>query len=319
MPTLGEIYELAVRLGMEADPRGQEKVKRDLDRVKQDYEDMKEKEKEEFDLESLVNPYPDTRILNGEKNLPIEGIILGIDMEIGEVLLADRLRSQGKKINLILSHHPEGYALAGFYEVMHMQADVLNKFGVPINVAEGILKKRIEEVGRKVMPINHARAVDAAKLLDFPFLCVHTPADNLVTRFLQDSMDKEKPDRVKDVLDLLKDIPEYKQATKGKAGPKIISGNKDNRTGKIFVEMTGGTEGAKEAMEKLAQAGVGTLVQMHLSEDHRKAAEKHHLNVIIAGHMASDTIGINLFLDELTKKAELEITPCSGFKRVERH
>ncbi|MEW5767774.1 MAG: NGG1p interacting factor NIF3 [bacterium] len=318
MPTLGQIYELAVRSGIEADPRGQEEVERDLARVKSDYEDMKEKEKEEFDLESLANPYADTRILYGEKDLSVEGIIVGIDMEIGEVLLADRLRAQGKKIDLILAHHPEGYALAGFYEVMHMQADVLNKFGVPINVAEGILKDRIEEVGRKVMPVNHARAVDAAKLLDLPFLCVHTPSDNLVTRFLQDYIDKEKPNRVKNLLDLLKGIPEYKQAVKDKAGPKIINGDKENRVGKVFVEMTGGTEGAKESMEKLAQAGVGTMVHMHLSEDHRKEAEKHHLNVIIAGHMASDTIGINLFLDELTKKAELEITPCSGFRRVER-
>lgn len=318
MPTLGEIYELAVRLGMEADPRGQEQVERDLARTKNDYEDMKDKEKEEFDLESLVNPYADTRILHGEKDRSIEGIMVGIDMEIGEVVLADRLREQGKKIDLILAHHPEGYALAGFYEVMHMQADVLNKFGVPINVAEGVLKDRIEEVGRKVMPVNHSRAVDAAKLLDLPFLCVHTPSDNLVTRFLQDSVDKEKPDRVKDVLDLLKEIPEYKQAIKDKAGPKIITGDKNNRAGKVFVEMTGGTEGAKEAMGKLAQAGVGTLVHMHLSEDHRKEADKHHINVIIAGHMASDTIGINLFLDELTKKPELEIIPCSGFRRVVR-
>ena len=58
-----------------------------------------------------------------------------------------------------------------------------------------------------------------------------------------------------------------------------------------------GTEGSKEAFEKLARTEVGTIVGMHMSEDNLKEAEKNHINVIIAGHMSSDTIGINLILD----------------------
>lgn len=72
-----------------------------------------------------------------------------------------------------------------------MQADILNKFGVPINVAEDILSDRIKEVQRRVMPINHTRAVDAARLLNIPFMCVHTPADNAVTTYLQQLIDNK--------------------------------------------------------------------------------------------------------------------------------
>jgi len=57
---------------------------------------------------------------------------------------------------------------------------------------------------------------------------------------------------------------------------------------------------------------------MHLSEDHRKEAEKNHLNVIIAGHISSDTLGLNLLLDEISKDNSLEIIECSGFKRFSR-
>ncbi len=315
---LDKIYQFAVKRGMELDPRGKQEVKNELEKAKKDFEAMKPDEKDGFDKEGLWNPYSDTRILYGERKRQIRRILVGIDMEIGEVLLAERLREKGNKIDLILSHHPEGYALAGFYEVMHMQADILSKYGVPINVAEGLLEKRIKEVERKVLPLNHARAVDAARMLDIAFLCVHTPADNHVASFLQSKFDKGNHSTVGDIIKFLKTIPEYKEGFKNKAGPKVIAGSEKNRAGKILAEMTGGTEGAKELLEKMSQAGIGTIVGMHMGEENLKEAEKHHINVVIAGHMASDTLGMNLLIDHLVREERLEITPCSGFRRMER-
>ena len=69
--------------------------------------------------------------------------------------------------------------------------------------------------------------------------------------------------------------------------------------------------------EKLSQAGVGTIIGMHMSEDHKKQAEKHHINAIIAGHISSDSLGMNLLLDELEKQG-IEIVACSGLMRVSR-
>ena len=45
--------------------------------------------------------------------------------------------------------------------------------------------------------------------------------------------------------------------------------------------------------------------------------DEHHLNVIVAGHMSSDSLGLNLFLDNLEKKG-VAIVPRSGFNRVSR-
>jgi putative NIF3 family GTP cyclohydrolase 1 type 2 len=316
--TVGKIYEYSVTWGIEADPRGKEEVQKILERVHTDYKELKEEQKREFDLEKLHNPYADTRILYGEKEREVRGALVGIDMEIGEVLVAERLREKGHCIDLIISHHPEGYALAGFYEVMHMQADILNRYGVPINVAEAVLKERIGEVERKVLPLNHNRAVDVARIFDIPFLCVHTPCDNLVTKFLKERFNKIKPYNLEQILKALKEIEEYREASTQHGGPKIIVGTEKNRAGKIMVEMTGGTEGAKEAVEKLAQAGVGTIVTMHYSEELRKEAEKHHVNVVVAGHMASDTLGLNLFLDKLQQIGSIQIVACSGFRRIKR-
>ena len=102
------------------------------------------------------------------------------------------------------------------------------------------------------------------------------------------------------------------------AGPKILIGTKERKPGKIFVDMTGGTEGAKNIFESLANSGIGTIVGMHLSEEHRKEAEKRYINVVIAGHISSDNLGINLMLDEIQKKGALKVIPCSGFRRFSR-
>ena len=315
---LQEFYELAIQAGIDADPRGRAMVEAELKDNLKAFEELRPDDKTVFDGEKLKNPYADSRILHGNPDRQVRTVLVGIDMEAPELLLADRLNQKGAGIDLVLAHHPEGRAYANFYEVMKMQADILNRFGVPINVAESQLSGRMKEVERSLLPVNHTRPVDAARLLDIPYLCLHTPADNMVSRYLQALFDREAPSRLKDVVRLLKEIPEYQQAIRNNAGPRVLIGSDEQRTGRVFVDMTGGTSGSKETLEKLSQSGVGTIVGMHMSEDHRKEAEKHHIRVVIAGHISSDTLGLNLLLDALEKREPLAVLECSGFKRVKR-
>ena len=148
----------------------------------------------------------------------------------------------------------------------------------------------------------------------------HTPCDNLAAKFLRDFIDSKlkKIERVGELVSALKEIPEYKEAMKIGVGPKIFVGSPENHCGKIALsEITGGTEGSSKLYEKMAQAGVGTVVGMHISEEHKKEAELAHINIVIAGHISSDSLGVNLFMDELEKKG-IEIIPCSGFTRFSR-
>jgi putative NIF3 family GTP cyclohydrolase 1 type 2 len=312
--TIKEIYNLAIKMGTEADFRGKEGIERLFRKLKEKYEKMDENQKEDFDLERLENPFSDTRILYGDSDKKVKKILTGIDIDGEEILLAKDLGD----IDLVLSHHPRGKALAGLDDVMQVQIDSLAQYGVPINVAEKLLKKRIEEVTRGLAPVNHNRVVDTAKILNIPFMCVHTASDNLVARFIEKEITEENPETLEDIMKILKGIPEYKEAIQIGVGPKIFVGSEESRTGKIvFTELAGGTEGAAEIYEKLSQAGAGTVIGMHISEKHREEAEKAHINVVIAGHVSSDSLGMNLFLDELEKKG-IEIIPCSGLIRVKR-
>ncbi|MFA6908851.1 MAG: NGG1p interacting factor NIF3 [Patescibacteria group bacterium] len=320
MMTIRNIYDLAIRLGTQHDLRGVPAVKRVLWREKKRYDAMTSEQKKEYDTEHLTNPFADTRFYTDTPNLPVKRIMAGIDIDTEEVLLAKALSEQGPKIDLILAHHPIGTALAGLHEVMHMQAEVMAVYGVPINIAESLMHVRMDEVSRSVSPVNHNRAVDAAKLLGFPLMCTHTATDNLVADFLKKLLDRNKKniDTVGDVIHILKGVPEYQQGQALKSGISLYAGSEQRLAGKIaLTEVTGGTEGSKHMYEKLSQAGVGTIIGMHMKEDHKREAEKHHISVIIAGHMSSDSLGMNLFLDELEKKG-IEIIPCSGLIRVKR-
>ena len=173
-------------------------------------------------------------------------------------------------------------------------------------------------MARGISPINHYRGVDAAEMFNIGLMCTHTPTDNLVASFLDKHLKRAKPEYVGDVVDALEEIKEYQIAIEQKSGPKIFVGNRDNYIGKlVLTEITGGTEGAVGIYEKMSQAGIGTIVGMHMAEDRKKEAEKNHVNVVIAGHMSSDSLGMNLFLDELEKRG-IEIIPCSGLIRVSR-
>ncbi len=317
--TIGEIFDLAIKMGVDADPRGRKGVEKYLARIKKQYESLSSLNKENFDLESLEHPYTDTRLLFGDSSAGVDKVMAGIDFDPGEVVLADRLNEKGEGIDLLIAHHPAGSALAAIHEVMDVQVDLMASYGVPINVAEALMSDRTGEVRRRFGPINHYRSVDAARLLGVPFMCIHTVWDNLGWKFMADIFEGKEFDTVGEVLEVMYKIPEYAQALKFKAGPEIYVGSESSRTGKVVVGgFTGGTEAGKEVYERLSHAGVGTFITMHAGEEHRVEAKKHHINMIVAGHMVSDSIGANLFLDELENR-NVSVVPASGLIRIKRN
>lgn len=314
---LGDIYQLAINMGMQADPRGQEAVQKDLDKAQKAYDKLDDDDKEFYDQDKLFNPYADTRILNGNPQAEIHKVMCGVDIESGEIAVAAALNQQGAGIDLLLAHHPEGAALAALPEVMGMQSAIMAGAGVLPNIAESLMDERVKEVDRSIGVTNHFRSVHSAQLLGFNFACVHTPCDNLVATFMTEFFAQEQPDTVGDLCKAMRRLPEYRFSALNHNQPRIVSGAAHLSAGKIFVDFTGGTGGHKDNVKQLSQAGVSTVVCMHAGEAMIKCAKEARINMVIAGHIASDNIGLNLFLDQLEAQG-LEIVPCSGLIRVNR-
>jgi putative NIF3 family GTP cyclohydrolase 1 type 2 len=291
---LSDFYKQAVRFGRKADPR----------RGK-----------------GSLSSFADSGILFGKPGTEIKKIMVGIDIEVGELLLADHIRNR-EGLDLVLAHHPEGRSYAGLHEVMKMQADLLRQAGVESKTALRLVEERMWKVERRILPQNHTRPVDAARLLGIPYMNLHTPADNHADAFLKEFFRRNKPSirTVSDIVKLLMGIPEYKIAAGFNTGPRLILGSSSRPVGKIMLEMTGGTEGPKDVYARLYKAGIRTLVSMHLSEEHLKKAKDAGLSVVIAGHISSDTLGMNLLIDNLEKAAgyRFQVFACSGFSRVRR-
>ncbi len=307
-----ELFKYVVKRGMEKDPRGPKGVQMVLDEAQKEYKGLAEGKKWEFDTEKLWNPYDDSCILNNPGDPEVSKVFAGINVDVGELVMIDRLNEKGAKIDLAIGHHPRGVGRPGLPEVMHIQKDFYEQWGVPINVGEQLMSPRIEEVRRAIMPQNHQQERDAARLLGLPFMATHSPTDIMVQTHVQALMDEKQPFAVNDVCGVLKEIPEYRTATKLKNGPRIIVGSGKNRAGKVVVKMAGGTGGAETLYQYFEQAGVGTYIAMHVAEKHIELARKHHINVVVAGHMPSDSLGMNLMYGELEKAGKLEIVRGSG-------
>jgi len=315
---LKNLYQEIVKKGIDADIRSRKEIERLLQKSKKKFDKLDKKDKELFDQDALFNPFADTRILIGEEASNIEAIIVGIDVDGGELVLVDRLKEKGKKIDLVVSHHPQGRAYANFYEVMDLQVDVFAKEGIALGICEKLLEERKSQVARRVSSANHSRSVDIARLLNINFICAHTPCDNLAYQYLKKTIDENKPAALGKITDILQTIPEYFDAAKNNNPPQIVVGNKDSRCRNIHLEFTGGTEGPKDIYKELAARGIDTIIAMHQSEEHFKKCKESKINVIFASHIASDSLGINIMLDHLEGKEKLKIYEFSGFRRFKR-
>lgn len=314
-----EAYRLAIETGMSKDPRSREDIDGLLKASAVEYEGLADDRKELYDTERLWNPYADSRI----SYLPSEDIdavrmMWGIDIGPAEVLLADRLREKGETVSAIVGHHPLGTARTIFPEVIGIQSDLFHGMGVPINVAESLVGPRTTEVLNAIKGENYNRAVDAARILGIPIMNIHCPADNMVQAYLTDHFEETSPKTLGDIIDSLCRIPEFRAAAKSNSPPSIAVGSKGARCGKVVCKMNGGTSAPKEIYQALASAGVGTVVGMHFPDNHYDAAREAHVNLVISGHMSSDSLGVNLICD-VWEREGIDVLPCSGFTRFSRN
>lgn len=315
---LNEVYQLAIEMGIKADPRSEATIKKELAKSQKAYDKLEAEEKEFFDTDYLFNPYSDSRILNGDPEAKVSKVYCGVDIDSGEVAVAAALNQQGAGIDLIMAHHPEGSALADLPKVMEMQIAYMQDKGVWPHIAESLMAERIKEVDGSIGVRNHNRAVQSAELLGFNFMCVHTPTDNLANDFMTKYLEAEKPETVGDLCKVIRKLPEYHFSAKQHNPARVITGSKENSVGKFHIWFTGGTSGHKDTMKALSEAGISTIITMHATEKEIEVAKEARLNLVIAGHIASDNLGINLLMDQLEARG-MEVVPCSGLVRVKRN
>ncbi len=257
--------------------------------------------------------FPDCRVIN-LPDADLSTVFVGIDIGVAELLMVERL----KNIDGVLSHHPLCSAAYMMPQVARIQQKNWEMSGVDNKVAKKLADKVIREAQIEAGAQNHLRVRDAARFLKIPLLSIHTPVDNLVQDFFLRFLKGKSRLLPVDVIAGIKEIPECRMSAMDGVKPHIVgSPGTAKPLGAYLVDMTGGLDPPSEIFSYLKKAGIDTIVGMHYSIDNIKAIEDCGLTAIICGHMASDSIGLNLLCDRL-QGSGLHIESGAGFYRVQR-
>jgi len=237
----------------------------------------------------------------------IKKVLMGVDMETAELLLAKELG-----YDCVVTHHPK-MNNTKMLDVMDRHIEKLEELGIPRNKSQKALNPRKDELSYGQHVSNSRRSESAAKLLNMPYISLHTPADIISENIVQEFLDKKfanKPETtLGDITEALEGIGEYKNSARK---PVIRVGSKDSYAGKIYVLMSGLTGPGGKVLKQYFEGGVGTLILMHIPEKDAKEIKEHAVgNVIVAGHMSSDSLGMNKIADKWREQG-VEVTMMSG-------
>lgn len=219
----------------------------------------------------------------------IKRVLFGIDADVPELLIAKRMG-----YDAVISHHPKGgLAIVDYHQVFSRHIQLMTDAGVPEDEARKAVCRKLASLEVEMHARNYAHAVDMAKILKMPYMNIHTPLDELGRRKMARivSHETKREATIGDVVSALEGIPEFAKAT---TDIKIRIGKAADPAGKTVVSHGAGTNGGYEVAKAYFEHGVDTLIYIHISpSDLEKLRYDASGNLIITGHIASDSIGIN--------------------------
>jgi len=239
----------------------------------------------------------------------IRRILFGIDIKAAELKLAADLG-----FDAAISHHPTGGAARlRFHEVLHRHVEQMVSAGVPREKAAAIIENLAENHRVTASMSNYDHEPSVARLLDMPYLNIHTPLDEIGRRRLQAAADELNGDAT--VSDLVAHLFErFGEFAHADTEIELRAGRASNRIGRVVMSHGAGTNGGYPVAKAYFDHGVDTVIYIHCAPaDSQRLIEEYgdRRNLIVTGHIVSDSIGINPYIASL-RNAGAEVTAISG-------
>ena len=316
--TLRELYRAAIEVGIAADRRGSEALDQQMRGLRERFDGMSEAEKAVFDQERLSNPFGDTRIACGNPDTQLSRVLLGIDIDASELLLATELTRRGQPVDAVIAHHASaiGGGLGSKYDTAIPQVAMAVEAGVP----EPRAWKLVQEVIGTEDSSWNLRSLQVAEALDLPLMTVHSPPDACLDEAAGAQIEREQPRTVGDLVDLAAAWPEC-QWLKEKTRHSVTVDVGDRRApvGKVYRCLYGGWNPTPALFEELCKAGVGTFLVVASSASFRELAPKYGASIVVIPHYPADNAGINIMLDRIMPDGDtFDIVPVSNYVRCQR-
>lgn len=214
-------------------------------------------------------------------------VLIGIDIGTAELMLAKQLGCDA-----VIAHHPIGVASINFYRVFDRHLDYLIEHGIPKKVA----LQAVDRLKERVKTRNHADiysdVTGAAKALGMPLVNIHQPCDEYMRQVILHSIKSGKTEYVSDIVKSISKIPEFLHAA---TKVEVRFGNRKNKAGHWALVVAAGTNGGFHIAKAYFQHGVSTVIYLHIeySELVKMKEEDLEGNLVVMGHLAGDSIGLN--------------------------
>ncbi len=245
--------------------------------------------------------------------VPGEGLsraLVGIDLDEAELLLAKQLG-----YDVAVAHHPAGgTAVVHYHRVLERHVEQMLGAGVSRQRAQDAVADLIAE--RKALNgmRNYDRAPAVARMLGIAYLNIHTPLDEIGRARMADCVGELSPSAtVEDLICHLEGrFGEFRNAL---TDIEPVVGDRRNAIGRAVVAHGAGTNGGHAVAKAYFEQGVQTVIYIHCRpQDARRLAQEYagkKVNLVVTGHIASDSVGINPFVDELRRRG-MDVTASLG-------
>ncbi len=251
-------------------------------------------------------------------NVPAKNVrkaLFGIDVDPADLVLAKE-----KGYDLVIAHHPTGgSAVLDFPKVLAKHGGILTRHGVPKAAADSAVRELQEEREPRAHAENYDHLPSVARLVGIGLMCIHNPCDEIGRRVMDETLRaglKTNP-RVRDAIDTLSSIPEFRAA---KTKIVVRMGKLDNALGKWAVHHGAGTNGGVPVARAAFDHGIDTVFYIHIDAGALRRlwelfGREGSKNLVVTGHLSSDSIGINMLVREIRARG-VRVDTYSGIVDV---
>ena len=147
---------------------------------------------------------------------------------------------------------------------------------------------------------QYIHTVAAAEKLKMPLLNIHLPCDELMRQTILAHLGTSKINVVSDLKDAIEKIDEFRNS---ETEIQIPYGDSSSKTSKYALVIAAGTNGGYHVAKAYFDYGISTVIYLHINGEDlaRLKEDKVNGNLVILGHLAGDSIGLNLLSDALEK------------------
>ena len=230
------------------------------------------------------------------KGKNIKKVFASIDVTSADICLAKELGC-----NCILTHHPLGKSMLSFHKVFDRHVSYMVENGIKKDLAISLVKGLKDKVSLRSHSLIYNDIISTAQLLNMPLVNIHQPLDEYMRKIILNKLNNSKLKYLSDLIEAIEEIAEFKNAL---TKVKICNGKSNNKLGKWVLILAAGSNGGYDIARTYYENNISTVIYLHIdyNEFLKLKKDKQCKNLVILGHLAGDSIGMNGICSELKKR-----------------